>query len=668
MRRALGLLPLILLPVSLAGPAGAGAPQARDCSAYGYSLRSVEDNRGSLDPYRLAIVYRRHPDGSVGPVAARSGLVLCPGDVLETWHDAKSTVVRGNNAGSVVAQGGSVLRFSDRLVQEAGTVTYLMPSGWPDPLEAAWESGALLVSSVFSTVQVSMTGPACSPTVEVAVSALDDPFIGGSTAPNPSAHGARLTVLDAEGRPVGAPLELKGAEWARLSPGDRQAKRGDPARGEALTRLAEVEPALRAPLTGRAPPTDAERAQLAPVERALRVQADARPVEVRVNGLAWAPRRWFRAGRGPDGARVWEAARGMSLPPGPSLVEVTLADGRQAVVQAEGAAGALVVAFVRPDERAPATPTPPKEVTSTTTLADKDCALTPSGGPTGAVHTVTVQGVSMDLIGLCGGTFRMGSLEGVGNPDERPQHAVQLSAFFVGATEVTQTQWRAVVLAAQAADDPDAKGLSPTPSTFKGDALPVETVSWCDATRFANALSRLDGRSPVYTIVDGCAVSRIDGADGYRLPTEAEWEYAARAGTTTAYWSGDTEADLARVGWYGAYPEPLGGNAESRTHPVAEKPANAWGLHDVHGNVWEWCEDHYDEGAYALRAAGLSVDPGGLPTSAESADRGASRVVRGGSWNYWPVNARSAVRDWNLPSDSFRDLGFRLLLSSPERG
>jgi sulfatase modifying factor 1 len=222
-------------------------------------------------------------------------------------------------------------------------------------------------------------------------------------------------------------------------------------------------------------------------------------------------------------------------------------------------------------------------------------------------------------------------------------------------------------LAALGADDPDARGLNPAPSYFKGDELPVEQVSWCDATRFANALSRLDGRAPVYVIFDGCAVSRAKDANGYRLPTEAEWEFAARAGTATAYWSGDTEADLARVGCYD-------GNAIGRTHAVAEKPENAWGLHDVHGNVWEWCEDHYDSGAYSSRASGLTVDPRqltvtvsktGVPTSAESAKRGALRVVRGGSWISRPENARSAYRVWYSPSYSYWDFGFRLMLSSP---
>ena len=120
---------------------------------------------------------------------------------------------------------------------------------------------------------------------------------------------------------------------------------------------------------------------------------------------------------------------------------------------------------------------------------------------------------------------------------------------------------------------------------------------------------------------------------------------------------------------------PGGGNAQSHPHPVAQKPKNAWGLHDVHGNVWEWCADAWDENAHALRTRGLTVDPRRLtfavskavPMSAESADRGASRVVRGGSWYDWHESARSANRGTFVPSDGDRNFGFRLLLCPPER-
>ena len=155
---------------------------------------------------------------------------------------------------------------------------------------------------------------------------------------------------------------------------------------------------------------------------------------------------------------------------------------------------------------------------------------------------------------------------------------------------------------------------------------------------------------------------------------EPEWEYACRAGTKTRFWSGDTDEDLAQVGWHGDYSG--GGNAQGHPHPVAQKAKNAWDLHDVHGNVWEWCADAWDEKAYATRADGLTVDPRRLtyavgktlPKSAESADRGASRVLRGGSWVYRPGVARSANRLWGEPSNSITSIGLRLLLCPPERG
>ena len=159
---------------------------------------------------------------------------------------------------------------------------------------------------------------------------------------------------------------------------------------------------------------------------------------------------------------------------------------------------------------------------------------------------------------------------------------------------------------------------------------------------------------------------------GARLPLEPEWEYACRAGTRTNFWSGHTDEYLARVGWTDDT-QRGGGNAQGHPHPVAQKPENAWGLHDVHGNVWEWCLD--EQGDYNARAPGLTVDPRRLtfavgktlPMSAESADRGASHVLRGGSWDSGPEYARSASRGRSVPSNSNSYFGFRLLLSSPER-
>jgi len=130
---------------------------------------------------------------------------------------------------------------------------------------------------------------------------------------------------------------------------------------------------------------------------------------------------------------------------------------------------------------------------------------------------------------------------------------------------------------------------------------------------------------------------------GARLPTEAEWEYACRAGTTTSYHSGDSESDLARSGWYT-------GNSGSQTHPVGQKTANAWGLHDMHGNVWEWCADW--KGDYP---SGAVTDPTG-PSS------GSGRVLRGGSWSYDALSCRSALRSNLHPAFRFYNVGFRVVM------
>lgn len=196
----------------------------------------------------------------------------------------------------------------------------------------------------------------------------------------------------------------------------------------------------------------------------------------------------------------------------------------------------------------------------------------------------------------------------------RNSHRVRLtSAFLMGTTEVTQGQWLTV--------------MGNNPSHFKGDDLPVEWVSWEEAVEFCRKLSEKEGKE-------------------YRLPTEAEWEYACRAGTTTEYSSGDGEDALKRVGWYSD-------NSGGKTQPVGQKQANAWGLYDMHGNVWEWCNDWYG-GVYPN---GEVTDPTGPAT-------GSYRVIRGGSWGGTPRHCRSAIRLHDSPGSRGSGYGFRVVCVS----
>ncbi|MBM4089091.1 MAG: formylglycine-generating enzyme family protein [Planctomycetes bacterium] len=217
------------------------------------------------------------------------------------------------------------------------------------------------------------------------------------------------------------------------------------------------------------------------------------------------------------------------------------------------------------------------------------------------------------------GEFVMGSTE---ESDEQPVHHVRITrGFYLGIHQVTQAAYRAVT--------------GKNPSHFKGDDRPVEQVSWDDAAEYCRLLTKAEGKSGVLPA----------GAE-YRLPTEAEWEYACRVGSTGRYCFGDSDAQLAEYAWYDE-------NSGSATHPVGQKKPNAWGLYDMHGNVWEWCQDWSD--AYS---SGVATDPKG-PTS------GSARVSRGGGWSLNAGYCRTASRDWDVPSYRDYDLGFRLARSVP---
>ncbi len=233
-------------------------------------------------------------------------------------------------------------------------------------------------------------------------------------------------------------------------------------------------------------------------------------------------------------------------------------------------------------------------------------------------------GVELRLIPA--GTFTMG--EATGDTDEKPPHQVTLTKpFYMGVHEVTNAQWKRV--------------MGSVPSNWKDGDQPVENVSWEEAVEFCRKLSDMPEER---------TAGRV-----YRLPTEAEWEYACRAETTTQYSFGDDETRLGDYGWFD-------GNLASKTHAVGQKMPNAWGLYDMHGNVSEWCSDCY--GAYS---DGESV------TNPQGLSSGSNRVFRGGSWGLTARDCRSASRNWNSPSTRRNSLGFRLAMSpsgaeSPEAG
>jgi formylglycine-generating enzyme required for sulfatase activity len=222
----------------------------------------------------------------------------------------------------------------------------------------------------------------------------------------------------------------------------------------------------------------------------------------------------------------------------------------------------------------------------------------------------------MRLIKLAAGDFVMGSPDGQGRSDERPERTVNLSAFAIGETEVTQAQWRTVM-------DTD-------PSRFIGDDRPVEQVTWEDAVAFCQELSTLSGLT-------------------IQLPTEAEWEYACRSGTSTAYSFGDDEALLGDYAWYR--------ENSNETQDVAGKLPNSWGLYDVHGNVWEWCNDWYGATHYGDRPNPDS-DPQGPSL-------GPGLVMRGGDWNNDAPLFRSATRNWRELGYNNFHIGFRIAAETP---
>ncbi len=257
-----------------------------------------------------------------------------------------------------------------------------------------------------------------------------------------------------------------------------------------------------------------------------------------------------------------------------------------------------------------------------------------------AGHVVETEELAGPLVGAV--VFAMGSppAEPGREPDETQHVVVLTNRVLASPHEVTQAEWSAL-------------GLD-NPSRFLAPDLPVERVTWLQAASYCNLRSAVDGLAPAY-IIEGDHVTWLREADGWRLPTEAEWEWLCRAGTTTALAGGPLAATacepdpvLGDWGWYC-------GNAGPGTHPVGGKNANAFGLHDMHGNVWEWCWDWY-----APYVPGPVLDPEG-PAS------GFRRVIRGGSWYYYARDCRSASRGFYFPDSADDIVGFRVVRTVRDR-
>ena len=246
-------------------------------------------------------------------------------------------------------------------------------------------------------------------------------------------------------------------------------------------------------------------------------------------------------------------------------------------------------------------------------------------------------GIELDMIEVPGGTFLMGSLEDEPEREENegPQHEVTVSTFTLGRYPVTQAQWRVVASMEQVERELEAE-----PSDFKGDDRPVEKVNWNDAVEFCQRLSNHTSRD-------------------YRLPSEAEWEYACRGGKSTPFYYGKTlTPELANYFCSSTYDNGPEGEPMGETSSIGQFPANAFGLSDMHGNVFEWCQDHYHDSYKEAPVDGSAwID--------KNLKENQLRILRGGSWYSNPGFCRSAQRSINRPDYRNINIGFRVVCVAP---
>jgi formylglycine-generating enzyme required for sulfatase activity len=240
----------------------------------------------------------------------------------------------------------------------------------------------------------------------------------------------------------------------------------------------------------------------------------------------------------------------------------------------------------------------------------------------------------VEMVLLPGGRFTMGDKSQV----DAPPHQVTVSPFYIDKYLVTQEQYERV--------------MADNPSRWKGPKNPVEQVRWSDAVRYCNKRSVSENLKPCYDLNTWQCDST---ADGYRLPTEAEWEYACRAGTETAYFFGSDASKLTDYAW-------MDENSGGRPHPVGQKPPNPWGLYDMHGNVWQWCNDFYKVDYY-------QESPEENPRGPKD---GETKVVRGGAWKFSAESCRSGYRYNEDPGYSdvcfgYDIYGFRCVRNAPAK-
>ncbi|MBW4562354.1 MAG: SUMF1/EgtB/PvdO family nonheme iron enzyme [Mojavia pulchra JT2-VF2] len=246
-------------------------------------------------------------------------------------------------------------------------------------------------------------------------------------------------------------------------------------------------------------------------------------------------------------------------------------------------------------------------------------------------------GVSLEMVAIPSGKFIMGSPSGEGSDGEKPQHQVTVESFFMGKYPVTQAQWRRVAALSKVNND-----LKTDPSKFKGDNRPVETVSWYDAVEFCSRLSKHTNKQ-------------------YRLPSEAEWEYACRAGTTTPFHFGETiTTELANYDGNFTYASESKGKYRKQTTEVRSFPPNGFGLYDMHGNVWEWCLDDWHSTYQGAPEDGSAW----FDNNDNLFQKQGIAVLRGGSWLIYPDSCRSAFRSLNTRVNLNVNIGFRFVCAA----